>query len=652
MTAPVPSTGRLPPYRRISGAIPYVAPVAAVAGTLLTVLLGLYSLTVISLYATVPVLVASAGYFVADDSLDITAPTTRELSQAGLELSVALYFAVYGLAILLVAVNDVRPMAFYALVGVLAVLVLAQILWTALSPFRVALTLAETSGLLLGVLWSVTLKYHYFFARTDVFVHHSVVEGLVNSHRVTAAFGSYQPFPLWHVYMGFQTMLFEGRLGPLKLSFVVTGLLFLAAPPAVYALARRFHFTRRVSLVAALGTCLNPFVILYGMYSIPRSVTSLFVPFCLLLLFVEDRRASALYVCFLVGIAAYHTVSLPFVFLTVGCYFAAERLLSLPGQGETGESTPVVAPWAVAAIPVIQFAYWLVAAPDLIARLAGIAAGGSSGGETGGATATPFIEAPYHELVNYLPFGLIVLFVLFGVVQSGKLTTLSRRSKGLLLSALVITTVSVPGPALLVSLVSGITADMAFRIGQYTYPLEMIGFAVGVVAAVKSGPSVGWRRVSTAVVLLLVFSMAFLAVSNDFVASDNPVTERSDFYNFYLDDAETTSFETIATRTETPVTSDYVTCRYLNNPGPGDCAIIQADQERGRLFSAPDSVVVVRTGELRDRPLSIYPTSEPVADPPYSNNRDSLSRQSAVWDDLDTHSRVYDSAAVSGYRPA
>lgn len=650
MTTPLPSARMPPVYQRISRSLPYLAPILAIAGTLLTVVLGLRSLTVISLYATVPILVASAGYFLVTESLDITTPATRTLSRTGLELSVALYFGVAGLAVLLVAVTRVRPLAFYGLVAVLAVVILGQILWAGLTPARVALVLAETSGLLLGVVWSVTLHYHYYFGRTDVFVHHSILESVLGTHRVTAAFGSYQAFPLWHIFVGFQAMVNEATVGPLKLSFIVTGLLFTTAPPAVYALARRFRFPRRVSLLAALGTCLNPFVILYGMYSIPRSVTSLLVPFCLLLLFLGDRRGSLLYLAFLVGIAAYHTVSLPFVLLTVGSYFAAERLLDSVGDRD-GRSTAVVPLWAVVAIPVVQLGYWLVAAPSLIGRLGGILVGGSGGGGGGAATATPLIAAPYHELVNYLPFGLIILFVVFGVVQSSKLPGLSRRQSALLLGALAVTAVSVPGPALLVSLASGITADMVFRIGQYTYPLEMIAFGVGVMAAVESGRAVGRRRIGTAVVVLLVFSMGFLAVSNDFVASDNPVTERADFYNFYLSEPETTSFRTLSLRTDTPVTSDYVTCRYINNPGLGECAIIQADGSSGRLFSAPDSVVVLRKGELRDRPLSVYPTTDPVADPPFSNNRDSLARESAVWDELHTHHRVYDSTDVAGYRP-
>jgi len=642
----LPSARSLPAYGEISRALPYLAPVVAVCGTALPALLGLPSLTIVSLYATVPTLVVSAAYFATSGAIDLATPTAEQLSDRAVELSVTLYFTLFGVAILLASAGQVRPMSFYLLVGVLATVVLSQCLWAALTPSRVALILCETSGLLLGVVWSVSLKYHYFFGRTDVFPHHRLIEGLLSSHRVTSVFGAYQPFPLWHVFVGFQTMLYDSAFGPLTLSFVLTGLLFATAPPAVYALARRFQFPRRTALVAGLGTALNPFVVLYGMYSIPRSITSLLVPFCLLLLLVEDRRASVLYAGLLVGVAVYHTISLPYIFVTVGCYFAVERFLTLSGRRADGPAFPVVPRWAVLAIPVVQLSYWAVAAPDLVARVVGLAAGPPTSGDGGGAVATPFIELPVHELVNYVPYGLIVFFVLFGVVQSTRLRRLSSRSKALLLTALLVTAVSVPGPALLVSVVSSVTSDMAFRAGQYTYPFVAIAFAVGVVSMVST---VGRRRVGAALVCLLVFSTAFFAVSNDFVASDNPVTERADFYNFYLSEQETTSYATIAGHTDSAITSDYVTCRYVNNPGSGRCDIIQADPVAGRLHDPPDSVVVVRSDELRERPLSVYPTPEPVENPPYSNTRDSLSRQSPVWDDLGTYNRVYDSTDVSGY---
>ncbi|MFO7834094.1 MAG: hypothetical protein R6V31_08590 [Halohasta sp.] len=645
----LPSTHKLlPPYRQLTRLVPYVAVTAAVCGTVIPLLIGLQTFAIVSLYATVPILVASASYFVTNGTLAIDQSMAHPLSWLGMKLFVALYFVVHATAILLASTATVRPFTYYGLIALAATLILFQILRSSLERSHVSLILLQTSLLLLGLVWSVTLKYDYFFGRTDVFPHHAFITELLSTNAVTAAFEAYQPFPLWHLLIGFQSMVFDAD--PLTLSYLTTGLLYGLVPIGIYALTRRFLFSKRIALVAALGVCFNPFVILYGMYSIPRSVTSFLTVFCLLVLLIEGRRAAALYLGLLAGIAVYHTVSLPFVFVVVGCLFVAERIVA--ATDDVGvDWLPAVDPWQLLAIPVIQVGYWLVSGSEIAGRIVGLVVGETtlSAGSDGTTLASQFVGAPYQELINYLAFGLILFFVLVAVTQSHSVMELSQQGKALLLAALALATVSVPGPALLIGAVSDVTPDMLFRFGQYTFPIISIALAVGIVSAVRTRCPVGGRRARTAVVLLLVFSAAFLAVSNDFVASDNPLAEREDAYSFHLSAAEITSLNTLGERTDGPVTSDYVGCRYLNNPGTGDCGIIQADLAGDRLHFPEESVLVVRTGELERRPLSVFPTTEPVDEPPYSNNRDSVPATAGLWNELPDRNKVYDSTEVSGY---
>jgi len=645
----LPSTHQLlPPYRQLTRLVPYVAVVAAVCGTALPLVLGIRTFAIVSLYATVPILVASTTYFVTNGSLTIDQSVAHPLSWLGMKLFVALYFVVHATAVLVASTADVRPFTYYGLIALAATLILFQILRSGLEGSHVSVILLQTSLLLMGVVWSVTLKYDYFFGRTDVFPHHTFITELLSANAVTAAFEAYQPFPLWHLFVGFQSMLFD--VDPLVLSYLTTGLLYGLVPVAMYALTRRFLFSKRTALVAALGVCFNPFVILYGMYSIPRSVTSFLTVFCLLVVLVEGRRAAALYLGLLAGIAVYHTVSLPFVFVVVGCWFVAERVVAATVD-QSDDSSTTVTLWHLLAIPVIQAGYWLLSGSGIVGRLVDLVVGGTtfSAGSDGAALASQFVGAPYQELINYLAFGVIIFFVLVAVTQGHTVLDLSQRGKALLLAALALATVSVPGPALLIGAVSDITPDMMFRFGQYTFPVISIAFAVGIVSAVRTRCPVGGRRARTAVVLLLVFSAAFLAVSNDFVASDNPLAEREDAYSFHLSEAEISSLTTLGERTEGGVTSDYVACRYLNNPGNGDCGIIQADLAGQQLHFPEASVLVVRTGELERRPLSVYPTSEPVDEPPYSNNRDSVPATADLWEELPDRNKVYDSSEMSGY---
>ncbi|WP_253737068.1 hypothetical protein [Halohasta salina] len=648
MTALSTAHRLLPPYRQLTRLVPYLAVTAALCGTALPLLVGLDTFAIVSLYATVPILVASATYFVTNGSLAIDQPMAHPLSWLGMKLFVAIYFVVHATAVLLAATAEVRPFAYYGLIAFAAGLILFQILRSSLERSHVAVILLQTSLLLLGLIWSVTLKYDYFFGRTDVFPHHAFITELLSTNAITAAFEAYQPFPLWHLLVGFQAMLFD--VDPLTLSYLTTGLLYGLVPIVIYALTRRFLFPKRTALVAALGVCFNPFVILYGMYSIPRSVTSFLTVFCLLVLLVEGRRAAALYLGLLGGIAVYHTVSLPFVFVVVGCWFVAERVVAATVDQSAAFPT-VVEPWQLLAIPAIQAGYWLISGSEIVSRLVDLVSGETtfSAGSDGATLASQFVGAPYQELINYLVFGLIIFFVLVAVTQGHTALDLSQRGKALLLAALALATVSVPGPALLVGAVSDITPDMMFRFGQYTFPFISIAVGVGIVSVVRTNCPIGGQRARTAVVLLLVFSAAFLAVSNDFVASDNPLAEREDAYSFHLSEAETTSLTTLGERSEGAVTGDYVTCRYLDYPGNSGCGIIQADLTDDRLHFPAESVFVLRTGELERRPLSVYPTSEPVDEPPYSNNRDSVPSTAGLWNELPDRNKVYDSSEVSGY---
>lgn len=651
MTVLLDVRATLTDYDDIAGAVAYLAPVAAVCGTVGVYLAGLTTFAVVSLYATIPIVVASTAALAFDRVSSVReAAFATSLTSAGLRLTVAAYLAVHAVSLLAASAGAVRPYAYYGLVALAAAIVLFQVLHSEPSRTRVAVYLTETAVLLTTLLWSVTLKYRYFFGRTDVFPHHSFVDSLLATGHVTGAFGEYQGFPLWHVSMAVQQQLYGGFLDTLGVFFVSTGVLYAVATVAIYVVARRFAFSRTVGLAAALGMCAMPFVVLYGMYSIPRSVTAVLFLFSLLALLLEDRRGTFVFLAFTVGTAAYHTVSLPFVFVTLAAYYAAERLLGTRTGGDV-DTSYVVSTGALLAVPVVQVAYWGLVDPALIERLVSLVTESSTYGlasETGGLT-TQFIESPLRELANYAAFGFLLLFVVFAVVRSTAASRLSRRGECVLLATLLLVALSFPGPVLLVSVVSNVTADNVLRFGQYTYPFVVLAFGVGVVSAARTGAAVGGRRIALAVVLVLAFSTVFLAVSNDFVASDNPVVERDDFYTFYLSGSEVTSVGTVTETAAAPVTSDYVTCRYVDHPGNGECDIIQANPVTGELYASVDSVVVLRDVELADRPLSVFPTDERVEDPPYSNFRESLPASSPVWGDLADRHRVYDSGSVSGY---
>lgn len=642
-------TGR-PVYRRLSRLLAYLAPAAAVGGTGAAYALGLETFAIVSLYATVPTLLAAGAYLAGSSASLSSGQRLSTHSTRRVKVTGALYLLALGSSLFVLSNHAVRPFVYYVLVGVALAVVAFQAFTADLDRRTVGVLLVEIATWLACLLWSVTLRYHYFFGRTDVFPHHAFVLDLLEAHHVTAAFGEYQAFPLWHVLVAFQTMLFDGALSPLTLFFVLTGVLFALGTAGAYALARRFRFCRAVSLAAAVGMCLHPLVVVYGQYGIPRSVTSFLFLFCLLLLLVDDARSSLLYLGLIVATAVYHTVSLPYVFVTVGVLYATERALALADGDAVPTDGYAVRLWQLLAIPVVQVGYWWVADPRLIERLVALVSTSSDYGvDAGGGFTSQFIESPVSELVNYLPFSVFVFFVLYALLRSAGVSVLSGRARSALLAGAVLTVLSFPGPGMLVSVVSNLTPDNVLRLAQYTYPVLVVGFGAGVVMAVRSPSPVDGRAARVLMAVLVLGAAGVLTASNDFVASDNPLVERDDFYTFYLSGPEVGSFETLTRRSSTTVTGDYVTCRYVDNPGGGDCEIIQANPLTGELFFPADSVFVLRTDELSDRPLSVYPTDAPVDEPPYSNNRESIGAESAVWSGVPLRNRVYDSQDVTAY---
>jgi len=100
MSTPPTTHQLLPPYQQLARLVPYVAVVAAVCGTALPLLVGLDTFAIVSLYATVPILVASVSYFVTNGSLPTDQSVAHPLSWLGMKLFVTLYFVVHATALL------------------------------------------------------------------------------------------------------------------------------------------------------------------------------------------------------------------------------------------------------------------------------------------------------------------------------------------------------------------------------------------------------------------------------------------------------------------------------------------------------------------------------------------------------------------------
>lgn len=635
----------IPSFQTIATVLAVLIPLVGLAGAGGAFLLGFGSMALLAIYVAVPSILAPVLYLYATGTEVEFVERNRHVDG----LLLAGYFALQGVAVLLLATNEVRPHSYYATIAALAVVVLLQILRFSPERRRVWPILGQIVLLHLNLVWGVTLKYHYFIGRTDVFGHVRLVRVLLEKGFLTPAFGQpYEAFPLWHVLGAMEHLMFGGQVAPRVTLFVLSGVVYAFVPVGVYLVARRLFDSPRIALAAGLLTALNATVTFYGMYAISRSIAS-FLFVVLVLTWVRgDGRSVLLFGAFTVAIAAYHTVSLPFVFVILAVYYGFGTVSEWIGDG-LGSRGIRPTYLLLGLIVVVQAVYWLNFAEYLLEHLVSVVFRQSPPGQIN----SGILAQPLRELANYVHHSALLVFVFVGTLAGLASDRVGGPAKAAVLSALVLTAVSFPGPHLLVGTIA--ESFNVLRFYQYAFPFITITAAYGIVALMRRGDrSKATRRTITVVVLVLFLIFSLATVSNDFVASDNPAVERQ-FYTTYLSEAEERSMRTVAAIGAGNVSSDYVGTRYYEaSPYADKARILGVSEDRGRLYFGPEpDLVFVRERELQRRPLQLWVTDEYRGDAGYLAALGYVERDAGAWSGLDVSNRVYDSEAASAYqRPA
>jgi hypothetical protein len=262
---------------------------------------------------------------------------------------------------------------------------------------------------------------------------------------------------------------------------------------------------------------------------------------------------------------------------------------------------------------------------------------------------TSSILVPLNEVANYVQYSPLLLLLLLGaffLLGSNKWCRLTIFS----LVAIVLAFVSFPGPALLVNKLA-----RNFQIGRfedYAFIFITLAAATGLAALYYKS-----RRNVSKVVVIALFSVLVLAsVSNDFVASDNPLVKRN-FYTYYFEESEFTSFNTVASNAAGLVMSDYLPTRYLGYSSYNATAQILQIDPFNMVFvvnnSSSNDLILIRQGELEKRPLQLYPVTDGkyVPSPSWSGALEYYDKDARVFRTLDSYDKVYASNTVSAYYP-
>lgn len=597
-------------------------PIVGVLGVIVPYLFGLPNFSILGIYLAVPMVLAPI--FVRSLPAERNG---RWLSLRALDWRVPsiLIHASIGLLIYLTASVPVRPIWFFVVFAVTYVLLFTLIL-SGSGTAHTVVSLYHLVATLLVSIFSVTLNYNYFVGREDLPPHHSMALSMYETGTMPEGWEVYEQFAQWHVYVGSTASLLDQWADPYTALVVLSGFIFAAGVLMVYTLANRLLANERIAMLSCLVLIVIPEYVFYGMYSISRSVTSvLFVAFLLTLVASSSPRMRFLRILFIGSIVIYHTVTIPFIAVLLAILYGAERVFS--GRPYVVDNFTVLVLGGITAFYWVYraeyyTAYFVTLLVDMLTNLL------SSG--TGEGSPMGVFEAPWHEVANYVVYSFLVFFVLVGFFiwlrrehdQPGTFTAF-------VIASVVMIPLLFPSPVMIVDALT-VAAITEARFGHYGFAFVALTGGYGLYALLRWG---GKRTFLVLVVLLASFS--FVAVSNDFVASDNPVVDRP-FYTYYITEQEEETIKEVAEIHEGSLGADYIACHYTQHILDGECEAFSVVD--GTINHAEYDGVVIREGEFEKRPVHTdhaYPYVFPEEIP---------------WDELEERNRIHDSGSVSYYR--
>jgi len=545
----------------------------------------------------------------------------------------------FAISIVILYLYQVRPFSYYILMTVLALVLLLEILYAGGTRRRSLAILAQIIFYTLNLIWGVSLNYYLFIGRTDTLAHLWWADNLLSQGYVTSVFGLYQAFPLWHILCDSIYMIAAWQGGLAQVMFVNSGLVYaILGILSMYLLVRKITGDERLTLIATLFLSFNTTFQFYGMYSIPRSIAMiLFI--LLMVLLVDHVNKTKRWLSYLLSlsIVVYHTVSSLFLIVILALVYFIQKIFV------KSKENPLVTLGFLVVLVGITAVYWAVNAANIIWTITEsitLSSMGATGLQTGSVN-----TAPASEVFNYIQYSIVILFVLVGAVLLLRLRSVDVRLKIFALLSLVLIPFAYPGPLLLMNTLSS-TASIG-RFEEYSFMFMVIISAAGFYLLYKKN-----SRLITTVIIVLFVLMAFLSITDDFVATDNPLLKRP-FYTDYLRASEIDGLNAVANFTTGYVMTDYVGVRYYqNSPYEDEMHIMEInDTTHQILTSAGNDVVLIRDGELDVRPLLVFTADNGYVSEPEWNALDYYSKGDPAFDSLGNMDLIYNSNDMSAYTP-
>jgi hypothetical protein len=615
----------------------FFSPLAAVCGLIIPHFLDQPYLSILATYAAIPMIVAPAIYLIIQKK-DCSLVNLDERIYRCFVIS---YLIVFSLSALLLFLYDIRPVAYYVCITYLATVILLQILLFDTTAPKTTVSLMQIMALILNLVWGVTLKYFFYLSRTDTISHVWYIQNIIDFHSVTDSLGYYTSFPLWHIYVSIAYHLSQMPLPLQKIMFVLGGLIYAFFIPVIYLVARKIFDDTRIGLVSALFISIFPTFVLSAMGSFAgRIIPVIFCLLILLLLGKKDVKYFLLVVVISAVMILYHTSSMPFILSILALILVAQWAYKVRPEERLIRLNFLVF------LTLATITYWVYFAQDLFnAIMTRILTPALSFVLT-----KSIIVIPMNELFNYLQYSPVIFFMIIGLLFILKSNQISPLGKILAIITIILAIVTFPGPAFLSNKLA--QNFNFYRFGGYTFLFIGMAGSIGLIYSFyKSGKAL------RALIVFFFIGMVFLGVSNDFTASDNPLVKR-EFYNYYLTETETVSFDSIAgySGNASYIMADEITNKYYHNsPYKNDTHLLEVDAGNMTfLTNSSADLVLIRQDELKNRPLQFYPSRIGTFSEKILPAFEYYYQNSPVYDSLREMSKIYSSDTVdvyTGYSP-
>jgi len=600
-------------------------PVCAIVGIALPLMLGHSHLTILGLYLGIPMIIAPIIYArYQNSSFRFVQFENRKFC-----VLATIYFLSFAVSLILLYIYDIRIYFYYVVVVILITAILLEILYFNLSSKKSALIILQIVAVVLNLLWGVTLNVHYFIGNTDVICHVWWINNLLNSGYVTDIFDLYKAFPLWHILISSLYQILDPSVQVHKLMFFTNGIIYCITILVIYRISSKLFNNEKIALLSALFLCIYPDFLFYGMYSISRSVVNILVFLLIFILLERENTSKRFLILILVfTIIAYHTASMPFILMIILLIYILQYFITVKSEDQ------LVTPYIMIFIAVMTLGYWIYVSVDIFQTfIENMIIKAPEGTLTQSA-----VDLPFNEVFNYLQFSPLLLFVILGCIWALEYRKTATIGKTFCLNGLLLTAVAFPGPVLLVNKFAR-NLNIG-RFGEYAMIFIVITGALGFYLLHARA-----TKFQKYLVITLFVVMCFLSVSNDFIASDNPLVKRP-YYTNYLTEEDTVAFDRVVNSTMGYVMADYVVDRYIYRSEYGAKShILEVDAKNYRLLrSKPDDVIIVREGELIKRPVKLYssPTDEFMLKPSW-DTLEYYYADSRIWSTINQYNKIYHS---------